>query len=136
MAYTNRFVVTPLLRHVLDATRWTVVNTPMFYSERFRLLVVVKPPFTTNLASVPRLAWWLIPRDDKAIVEPAVFHDWLYFTCGQGELTRRACDRLLSDAMRVAGAPWWKRHVVYWAVRLGGWKPWRAYARRARGVRP
>lgn len=126
MAHTDRFVVLPLMSHDPGHTQWHVVNTPMFYSERFRLLVVVKPPFTTDLASVPRLAWWLIPRDDKAIVEPAVFHDWLYANHGlNGLFTRRQCDRLLSDAMIVAGAPWWKRHVVYWAVRLGGWHAWR-----------
>src|SRR5690348_16720579 len=109
---TNHFVVLPVLRHGLNTTYWTVTNTPMFWSHRFSTLVRVVAGFTTNLASVPRLVWWLIPRDDKNIVEPAIFHDWLYRCVGEARLTRRQCDRLLSDAMRVAGAPWWKRHVV------------------------
>lgn len=140
MRTADQFLTLPQLIHDLDSTRWTVVNAATFYSARFGLTIAVVPPFQTDLASVPRLVWLLIPRDDENIVEPAVIHDWLYAnalkypaTC---PLDRRQCDRILSDAMIVAGAPWWKRHVVYWAVRLGGWKAWRADARRARGLTP
>lgn len=140
---TDMFVTLPELQHIIDSTGWDVTNAAQFWSERFRASVTVTPPFRTDLASVPRFAWLLIPRDDKNIVEPAVFHDWLYanvgwtngsYVAGPGktfllgaQFTRRQCDRVLSDAMKLAGAPWWKRHTVYLAVRLGGWKPWAAY---------
>lgn len=137
---SDQFVVLPELQHILDSTGWDVTNAAQFHSDRFNCNVTVAPPFRTDLASVPRFAWLLIPRDDKNIVEPAVFHDWLYsnvgwpmgraFRSATTVLTRRECDRILSDAMKLAGAPWWKRHAVYWAVRLGGWKPWRVYVLR------
>lgn len=144
MQSTDAFLVLPQLEHDLDRTTWHVTNLARYWSARFGVGVSIAPGFETDLASVPRLVWLLIPRDDKNIVEAAVFHDWLYATHGEVGvalyqpgvwLTRRQCDRLLSDAMIVAGAPWWKRHVVYWAVRLGGWKPWRADARRERGIK-
>lgn len=140
---TDAFVTLPELQHRLDTTGWDVTNAARYHSDRFHCDVTVTPPFRTDLASVPRFAWLLIPRDDKNIVEPAVFHDWLYAHCGLVKLpskapytftpilTRQQCDRLLSDAMKLAGAPWWKRHVVYLAVRLGGRKPWRAYVAEA-----
>lgn len=138
MQAPDAFLVLPALQHELDSTRWRVTNVATFHSARYGTTIMVAPPFETDLASVPRIAWWLIPRDDKSIVEPAVIHDWLYSIAGGLRsplpLTRRQCDRILSDAMIVAGAPWWKRHLVYWAVRLGGWKPWRADARRLRGA--
>ncbi len=140
MKANDAFLVLPVLQHIIDSTEWDVTNTATFYSGRYGETIAVAPPFRTDLASVPRFVWMLIPRDDKNIVEPAVIHDWLYFTLGGASyapfmLSRRQCDRILSDAMIVAGAQWWKRHLVYWAVRLGGWKPWCSDARRYRGIR-
>jgi len=133
---TDKFIILPELQHILDSTKWKVTNAAEYYSSRFNCNVIVIYPFQTDLASIPRFAWLLIPRDDKNIVEPAVFHDWLYansgrvFRVGNTNIPRKHCDRLLSDAMKLAGAQWWKRHLVYIAVRLGGSKPWNMYKAR------
>ncbi|MBW1976145.1 MAG: DUF1353 domain-containing protein [Deltaproteobacteria bacterium] len=49
--------------------------------------------------------------------QAAVVHDYCYRT---GCLSRKKCDQLFSEGMKVLGVPFWKRYVMYWVVRLFG----------------
>lgn len=125
------FLTTETLTHIPDRNGWHVAAPLSFYSGRFNLTITVPAGFETDLASVPRLVWFLIPPTDKHIVEPATVHDWLYANVGYYEqgatgpwLSRKQADRILADAIAMEKGPGWYVHIVYWGVRLGGWYPW------------
>lgn len=70
----------------------------------------------TDLASVPRIFWTLLPPDGK-YAKAAIIHDYLY---DNAQRTKKEADRIFLDGMTVLGVPKWKRTVMYWAVRVFG----------------
>lgn len=86
--------------------------------------------FRTDLASVPSWAQWLIPHNGP-YAPAAVVHDWLYIerppslgTDGWVPITRKDADGVLLRIMRELKVAWWKRTLIYNAVRVGGWWYW------------
>lgn len=99
--------------------------------------ITVRPGFVTDLASVPRWAWVLIPPDGPW-VKAAIIHDYLYATGGTGKwkkgpvtitrpqpYSRLEADRIMREAMGNRGVGWFKRNLIYLAVRVGGHWGWR-----------
>ena len=83
--------------------------------------ILVPAGFETDFASIPRLLWIIEPPLGDA-GKAAVLHDRLYET---GERSRLAADRIFLEAMAVLEVPWWKRSLMFRAVRLfgrGGYK--------------
>jgi hypothetical protein len=79
---------------------------------------------TTDLASIPRVFWSLLPPDGPWL-KAAVVHDRLYRTQGlRGRYDRAQSDGILREAMGVVGVPAWKRQVIWAAVRVGGGGGW------------
>jgi len=78
--------------------------------------VVVPAGTVTDFASIPRPLWWLYPPDGPW-AEAAVIHDWLY---SRGLLSRFLSDAIFREAMARYGVPWWRRAILYYAVRLFG----------------
>ncbi|MDO7868850.1 DUF1353 domain-containing protein [Nocardioides jiangxiensis] len=86
------------------------------------LLVPARADFLTDLASVPALFTWLVPKTG-AHLPAALLHDGL---CHQGAfvspdgrrvaLTRVDADRIFRDAMADAGTPLVRRWLVWAAV--------------------
>ena len=70
----------------------------------------------TDGASIPRIFWAILsPFGDY--FSAAVIHDFLY----QGkyhQFTRLQSDQIFLEAMKCAGVPWYRRSVIYRAVRL------------------
>ena len=114
-------------------------------------IVNVAAGFETDLASVPRLFWTLLPAcgpHNRA----AVVHDWLYarrrIETVEGKIRkphRNECDWIFLEALQDCGVGWVKRNAMWLAVRspAGAWvwrhgegaapadrRPWRS--RRAR----
>ena len=83
-------------------------------------IIEVPAGFETDFASVPRLFWRVVPPWGR-YSPAAVVHDCLYHT---GKVSRLAADRVFLELMAALGVPLWKRQVMYWAVRLGGWLAW------------
>lgn len=79
--------------------------------------------FETDFASVPRGLWNIFPPDGL-YTQAAVLHDYLYHQRGNHTRTRKECDGIFLEAMGVLGTPWWKRHLMYRAVRLFGGAYW------------
>lgn len=106
--------------------------------------ITVPPGFPTDLASIPRWAWTLLPPDGPW-VKAAVIHDYLYSTGGTGEIwgrpssiadsvtyDRMQCDRIMLEAMADRGVDAFRRTVIYLALRAFGWIGWRVQQRKAR----
>lgn len=106
------------------------LNEPLIYRWRHAghpCTICVPAGFITDLASVPRLLWWLIAP--FCLGPAAVLHDFLYRRggfYGGRTWTRRDVDRLFGRVMRESGVPRWKRRLAFRAVRLFGRSSFRA----------
>jgi len=134
------------------------VYTPFEYhigSEDSNDIITIPKGMSTDFASVPRLLWAILPPDGQ-YTAATIVHDFLYFMNGikiaiqSGSRMiyikekypfllgykikdfkfrkRSECDRIFLEAMQVLEVPWWKRKVMYAAVRAGGWIPWNNYS--------
>ncbi len=80
--------------------------------------------FETDFASIPWGLWNLFPPLGPW-ARPAILHDWLYATGGEGgRFSRARADAIFAEAMAVMGVPTWRRAVMWAAVRVGGRRGW------------
>jgi hypothetical protein len=79
--------------------------------------ITVPKDFAYDMASIPRLLWFIIPRDDRRIARAATIHDYLYAT---QSLPRAMADAIFMETMKQDGMPYIKRKACYLAVRLFG----------------
>lgn len=92
--------------------------------------ITVPEGFVTDLASIPRGLWNLLPKAGP-YVKAAVVHDWLYWD-GRIEgapITRGDADGVFKRAMESVGVGAFKRNLIWLAVRVGGGGMWDAYRR-------
>ncbi len=82
--------------------------------------VIVPAGFVTDLASIPRVFWSLLPRDG-AYTFPAIVHDYLYWTQRHSRDTADAVLRYGMDDMKVSSAV---TLAIHTAVRVGGGRAW------------
>ena len=95
---------------------WQLVNPLAFESDVVKASVVVPEGFQTDFASVPRLPLVYLLMAD--IGQPAaVVHDYLYRT---GPYPRHVCDLVFHEALTAIGVSFWRRKLMYVAVRVGG----------------
>jgi hypothetical protein len=83
-----------------------------------RIQLVVPAGFISNLASVPRPLWSIVPPFG-AYNRAAIIHDYLYVS--GGECSRFLADAIFREAMHQLGIPLWRRVVMFYAVRWFGW---------------
>lgn len=112
------------LRHVPGRLRWEVIS-PLRYRTTDERLIVVPVGFLTDLASVPRLAWRIVPRDHECARRPAALHDYIYTDLTRG-YTRAEADRIFYRALLEEGMDKVLAWLMYTAVRIGGRGNWRA----------
>lgn len=121
--------------------KWGVVKPVAYVPSNGTDKITVPPGFPTDLTSIPRFAWTLLPPDGPWL-KAAVIHDFLYRTCGRGKwlnqpngLTRQCqpnvdcykreeADWILRDAMKDRGVDIVRRNIIWAAVRLGGGGGW------------
>lgn len=123
MAVAKGGFLTPLDLEDIDGTHWRTL-TPLIYLSAAKAYFVVPKGFETDLASIPRGLWNILPKTglwDKA----GCLHDWIYRH--PGKLSRQQCDDLLREACRACGVGVIYRNLIYLGVRLGGWDPWNIY---------
>ena len=79
---------------------------------------VIRVPagFVTDLASVPRFMWAVLPPHGR-YAKAAIVHDYLY---ANGIKNKVYADKVFLEAMKVLGVSTIKRQAMYWAARLFG----------------
>ncbi|EEM9454573.1 DUF1353 domain-containing protein [Salmonella enterica] len=108
---------TPAILEMLGHYEWRVHEPFAFYLSNDNSDVIEVPAgFVTDLATIPRVFWSLMPPDGK-YAKAAIIHDYLYDNALR---TKREADRIFLDGMTVLGVPRWKRMIMYYAVRLFG----------------
>lgn len=135
MAKTVKKFLSKLQVEDLDGNQWKLL-APLIYQgttapsgQAIKTRYIAPKGFVTDLASIPRFIFWRAKSGNYN--ESAVLHDAAY----SGDLiieppyaiNRGEADNLFRDTMKVLGVGWWTRTVLHRAVRLGGWKSWRAY---------
>jgi len=91
-------------------------------------IITVPRGFLTDGASIPKVFHSIMgPFGDY--FEAAVIHDFLYSSLAEG-YTRKEADTIFLEAMFNAGVPWYRRNLIYSAVRLGGRRSWKAKPRK------
>lgn len=118
------FRTDPILRARDEAHQWSLVK-PLVYETLDGETIVIWPGFVTDLASVPQIFRSLVPVNGRHRA-PAILHDYLFVI---QDRPRAEVDRLFLEAMEDAGVRWTQRQLMYRAVRLGGWLPWRRNTR-------
>lgn len=99
-------------------------------------LITVPAGFVTDLASIPRWGWILLPPDGPW-VKAAIVHDFLYATSGTAQwkrrrdgraradpYTRAEADDVFKEALQNRGVDRLRRLILWAAVRLGGGRGW------------
>ena len=107
----------------VDDRNW-VLETTIEWDE-----FIVPRGFVTDLASIPRFFWRVIPPFGLHST-PAIIHDYLYRQQPDG-VSRKEADEVFLDAMQVFGVPKWRRNVMYRTVRTFGGRPWKKNAKKA-----
>ena len=96
---------------------WELLEPLAYRGRRDRF--VVPAGFRTDLATVPRVVVWLVPRWGL-YTRAAVLHDWLC-TVGiaTGVVTARDADGLFRRVLRESGVPVLRRWLMWCGVRWG-----------------
>lgn len=105
--------------------RLFVIDRDFLFISKSGLRITVNQGFETDLATIPRPIWVLLPPFG-IYTDACVVHDWLCSRKGvvgfNGDepvrITRRECDDILLEAMQDCGVPRWQRCLVYRSVRL------------------
>ena len=120
-SFTSELKVKPLP----DGRRWELLEEFDYYLGSLESGMYIRVPkgFITDFASIPRLFWTILPPWGK-YGKAAVLHDYLYHS---QKFIRELCDAIFLEAMVVLGVKKWKRFLLYFGVRIGGWLPYKRY---------
>jgi hypothetical protein len=91
-----------------------------------RDLIEIPVCFWTDWASVG-LAAAVISPISSSICRASLGHDMLYFVGYRN--SRAICDEFIREGMRIDGAVWWRRTIVWLGLWLGGRRTWNRYRR-------
>lgn len=111
---------------------FTLVEPLVFESVVVGRHIVVPAGFKTDLASIPRALWNILPPVG-GYDAGAVVHDLLYQrgAIDGVQVSRGDADKVLREGMEVHGVGVWTRRLIYAGVRVGGWVVWRKYRKDA-----
>ena len=105
---------------------WAVIQRLHDNTGRFRLVkdlvytteagsvYTVPKGFKTDLASIPQWLWSMLPSHGLYL-SASILHD--YF-CESDFISRKDGDKLFLEAMKYSNVLKFKRHIIYYAVRV------------------
>jgi len=109
---------TPLIVELLSNRRFKIMKEFFFYvgHKANDEIITVPVGFITDLASIPRIFWTILPPNGK-YAKAAVIHDYLY---ANKIKTKEYADNIFLEAMEVLGVEETKRYIIYYAVKAFG----------------
>lgn len=112
----------------IDDSIFMIIDHPLRYQSDLAASIFTVPVgFYTDFASVPRFMPLAYACLGDTAHQPAVIHDWLYYAA---ITPREMADAIFLEAMDVWGMPLWRRELIYWGVRAGGWAAWNDHRKR------
>ena len=112
----------PLTVTKIDNDVWMVETHFTYFTTSGREIIVPRG-FITDFASVPWGVRNFFPKDYDG-TQAAVLHDYLYSKRFKHGITRKECDDIFLEAMKVLNVGWLRRQVMHKAVRSAGWAYW------------
>ena len=103
-----------ILQAPLDSSDY-VLAAPLVYLRPNGQKITVPAGFKTDLASIPRLFWRILPRDGGKYRAAAVVHDYMV-----GRVPWSHAATIFSEALRDNGTGDFRRRLMVAAVRLRG----------------
>jgi hypothetical protein len=128
-SFTSDLKVSPLN----DGRRWKLLEEFDYYlcDTPDGAVIHVPQGYVTDFASIPQIFWNILPPWG-VYGKAAVIHDYLYGIQGNYAnkpkpqiFTRKECDLIFLDAMKVLGVNWLTRRIMYSAVRTFGGFAWK-----------
>ena len=109
---------TPADMRMLGDYRFELLTPFEYHVGGFPGIEVIRVPagFVTDLASTPRILWWLIPPHGR-YAKASIVHDYMYH---RAIGTRSYADKVFLEGMKVLGVGKIRRTLMYWAVRVFG----------------
>lgn len=80
--------------------------------------------FVTDLASIPRILWPVLPPTER-YTHAAIVHDFLYW---EQTVSREVADKIFRISMIELGVSRWKLNIIYLSVKFLGGPAWRKNA--------
>lgn len=119
---------------LLSENFWELAEEMEYHVGSFPSDEIIKIPigFRTDFASVPRLFWGILPPVGK-YAKAAVLHDYI---CFERMYSRKKCDDIFLEAMKVLKVKRPIRNIMYWAVRIFGWWAWYFGRNKINGYEP
>ena len=124
MGYFSKY---PKLSKIPPDFRLVRVEETFEFHTSDRDTIEVLEGFTSDGASIPKVAWSIIGGPYGEYLYGAIVHDWCYFL---GLFSRKRCDQIFLEAMEDLRVAWLKRKIMYWAVRAFGWIGWNVHRKR------
>jgi hypothetical protein len=109
--FTGEVVVRPIMP---EGKRWDLVQGFSYQAKVDTFDVPAR--FTTDFASVPRVAVWLLPRYGRW-TQAAILHDYLWHLSRTEGFKKSDADGIFNRALRELGVPYLRRWVIWAAVR-------------------
>jgi len=122
-SFTEPLIVKKISKRMWEVDRGFNYHVGVEDSKEF---VHVPEGFPTDFASIPRPFWIIFPPDGQ-YTQAAVLHDYLYHS---RIYKRKKSDLIFLEAMKVLEVPFWKRRIIFRAVRWFGWIPWKKNQRK------
>lgn len=127
-----RFRGLPLTVCYIDGRRWRLACDAAYliHGGRFAGSVsTVRAGFIYDWASIPRCFWAIFPAAGDGSNRygiAALWHDWAY---EHGQIAGQPCERrdaddLFYEIMLYVGVRPRLARLMWWAVRVGGWRGW------------
>jgi hypothetical protein len=85
---------------------------------------VIPAGFISDGCSLPQFSYSLLGHPFGGWLEDAIGHDWDYSV--NGRRTRKLADQLFRETLWNRGFAAWKIASIYSALRVGGWKAFKA----------
>jgi hypothetical protein len=126
---TSKFL-TELSVIKLATGKWELGGPLNYQSVKCGAIVDVPAGFVTDFASVPRLPFAYLLVGNIAH-RPAVVHDFLYQTHWT---SKRKADHIFLEAMKTVGIAWWRREIMYLAVKYFGRSSYRSGPKRYKNI--
>lgn len=121
----NPAFLTPLRTEKIGAQRWLLTDDLIFRSVALNGIVIAPRSFQTDLASIPRIAWTMFPKEDLYDAG-AVIHDAAYgnaLTTMTGDrmfVIKPIADELFKECILALGVSPWRASMMFWAVSTFG----------------
>lgn len=114
MFVAGRQALTPI-----GGRNWMLDGVPLVYRGKTDTFTV-PVGFVTDLASTPRLTWWLVPSADQSYLLAAILHDYLVrVEIAAGRVTSHDADGIFRRVLQEEGVRPVKANIMWTAVRWG-----------------